>query len=214
VVLITHLHSDHTLGLPDMILTPWVLERERPLEIYGPPGIRRMVDGILDAWREDIEERLHGLQPAGENGIRVEVTEIHRERSIDCAGMEIRAFPVNHGSLKCFGYRFSSSEGTIVISGDTAPFPGMEEAYASCDILLHEVYSARWFDSRPDEWKRYHAAVHTSAPELAGIAGSVRPGLLVLYHQLHSGVDEGELMAEISERYSGTVRYGRDLEVY
>ncbi|MBN2609459.1 MAG: MBL fold metallo-hydrolase [Candidatus Fermentibacteraceae bacterium] len=214
VVLITHLHSDHTLGLPDIMLTPWVLERKQPLEIYGPPGIRGMVDSILDAWWEDIEERLHGLQPSDENGIRMEVTEIDRETSIDYPGIEIEAFPVDHGTMKCFGYRFSSSRRTMVISGDTAPFPGIEDHYRGCDILLHEVYSAEGLQTRSEAWKNYHRRVHTSGPELASIASDVRPGLLVLYHQLLHGVAEEDLLREIREAYSGKVFYGRDLDVY
>src|ERR1700722_3780573 len=56
----THLHSDHTTGLADLILTPWTLERAEPLELYGPPGLRGMANHILAAYREDIQIRLHG----------------------------------------------------------------------------------------------------------------------------------------------------------
>ena len=62
-VFITHLHSDHTLGLPDLIFSPWVLERPEPLEVYGPPGLERMTHHLVEAWREDIDMRLFGLEP-------------------------------------------------------------------------------------------------------------------------------------------------------
>src|SRR5215211_1762959 len=55
---VTHLHSDHTVGYPDLIFTPWVLERETPLEVYGPRGLKAMTDHILKAYREDIRIRL------------------------------------------------------------------------------------------------------------------------------------------------------------
>ncbi|MCG2769681.1 MAG: MBL fold metallo-hydrolase, partial [Anaerolineae bacterium] len=72
----THLHSDHTAGYPDLILTPWVLERDEPLEVYGPEGIRAMTEHILAAYQEDIDERLHGLEPANDRGYLVNAHEI------------------------------------------------------------------------------------------------------------------------------------------
>src|ERR1051325_1002225 len=71
VAFLTHLHSDHTLGLPDLILTPWTMGRTEPLELWGPKGTRAMVDGIHKAWSLDIDRRLHDLQPATPDGWRV-----------------------------------------------------------------------------------------------------------------------------------------------
>src|SRR5918999_4420656 len=76
VVFLTHLHSDHTLGLPDLILSPWVLERTEPLEVYGPPGTREMVDHLLAAYRADVRNRIDGLEPANETGWKVNVHEV------------------------------------------------------------------------------------------------------------------------------------------
>ena len=73
---LTHLHSDHTAGYPDLILTPWVLERDERLEVYGPEGIRAMTEHILAAYQQDIDERLHGLEPANDRGYLVNVHEI------------------------------------------------------------------------------------------------------------------------------------------
>lgn len=75
-VFLTHLHSDHTLGYPDLILTPWVLGRERALEAYGPPGLQEMTDHLLAAWAEDIDVRIHGAEGNPPEGVRVEVHEI------------------------------------------------------------------------------------------------------------------------------------------
>ena len=65
---LTHLHSDHTLGLPDLLLTPWVLERNRPLELYGPEGTEVLAEHILKAYDADIKYRLYGLEPANNQG--------------------------------------------------------------------------------------------------------------------------------------------------
>ncbi|MCK5411533.1 MAG: MBL fold metallo-hydrolase, partial [Gemmatimonadetes bacterium] len=75
-VFITHLHSDHTLGLPDLIFTPWVLERTAPLEVYGPPGVRAMVEHLSEAYSEDVRIRLEGLEPANRSGYRVIAHEV------------------------------------------------------------------------------------------------------------------------------------------
>ena len=72
----THLHTDHTAGYPDLIFTPWVLERETPLWVFGPRGLRHMTDCILDAYSADIDFRLHGFEKANQTGYQVQVTEI------------------------------------------------------------------------------------------------------------------------------------------
>jgi ribonuclease BN (tRNA processing enzyme) len=76
IVFVTHLHSDHTLGLPDLIFTPWVLEREAPLEVYGPAGVKAMTDHLLAAYAQDVRIRLEGLEPVNETGHRVQAHEI------------------------------------------------------------------------------------------------------------------------------------------
>ncbi len=104
---ITHLHSDHTMGYADLILTPWVLEREEPLEVYGPPGTKAMTEHILAAYDEDIQIRLHGAQPQNATGIRVEVHEIEPGLVSADANVEVTAFAVPHGAWDhAFGYRF------------------------------------------------------------------------------------------------------------
>jgi len=209
---LTHLHSDHTAGYPDLILTPWTLGRSDPLEVYGPPGLRAMTDGILAAYEADIRERLEGLEPANADGCRVEVTEVVPGVIYQDERVRIEAFAVRHGRWPAFGYRISTGDRVVVISGDTAPFPGWGAAYANCDLLVHEVRSATGFDRLPAAWRTYHAAMHTSSIELAEVASAVRPGLLVLYHQLLHGVTDSELLAEVRSRYDGPVVSGRDLD--
>ena len=76
VAFCTHLHTDHTAGYPDLIFTPWVLERPVPLKVFGPKGLQHMTDHILQAYETDIDFRIHGFEKANESGYRVEVTEI------------------------------------------------------------------------------------------------------------------------------------------
>jgi len=212
--LLTHLHSDHTAGLPDLAFTPWTLGREAPLSVYGPRGLAAMTEGLLAAYAEDVRERLEGPEPANRTGHRVLAHEIEPGVVLRDGGVEIEAVPVNHGSWPAFGYKISAGGRTVVLSGDTAPCPALIEAARGCDVLVHEVYSAAGLAGRPPEWRRYHAKMHTSSVELAEIARKARPRLLVLCHQLLWGATEEELLAEIRAAYDGEVVSGRDLEVY
>jgi len=212
IAFLTHLHSDHTAGYADLILTPWVLGRAEPLRVFGPPGLRAMTAHLLAAYQADIRERLDGLEPANPRGWQVIVEEIEPGHLYQDANVRVEALPALHGSWPALGYRFSASDRVIVISGDTAPHPAMPANYANCDLLLHEVYSWQSFRQRPVEWQRYHAAVHTSTRELAAIAAAARPGLLVLTHQLFWGQSEAGLVAEITAAYDGPVVSGHDLD--
>ncbi len=212
---ITHLHSDHTMGYADLILTPWVLEREEPLVVYGPPGTRSMTEQILAAYDEDIQIRLHGSQPQNTTGIEVAVHEI--EPGVVCRDdtVTVTAFAVPHGSWDhAFGFRFETADRSIVISGDTTPTDAVVTACAGCDVLVHEVYAKTGWDRRSPDWQAYHAASHTSGIELGELAARAQPELLVLYHQLMWGATEEELLAEIRQGFDGEVVFADDLDVY
>lgn len=215
-VFITHLHSDHTLGLPDLMLSPWVLDRPVPLEVYGPPGIEAMTRHIEEAWRQDIDMRLFGLEPLSNRNYRavthvIQAGPIYRDEKV-----AVEAIPVQHGSWPdAFGFRFKTADRTIVVSGDTRPVDAVAAACDGCDVLLHEVYSAEALTRRPEAWRTYHRAFHTSTVELAALAKKARPKLLVLYHQLYWGATDEDLVREIHDAgYAGRVVSGRDLDVF
>jgi ribonuclease BN (tRNA processing enzyme) len=214
-VFITHLHSDHTVGLPDLMLTPWVLERDKPLEAYGPRGLEGMTAHLSAAYSADIQDRVHGLQPQNPTGVQVNVHEIQPGEVYRDSNVVVTAFPVEHETWEeAYGYRFETADRVIVVSGDTRPTESVIAACDGCDILVHEVYSDAGFARRSPDWQRYHAAAHTSASELARIANRARPKLLVLYHQLLWGSTPDQLVGEVAAHYSGRVVFGRDLDVY
>jgi ribonuclease BN (tRNA processing enzyme) len=216
VLFLTHLHSDHTIGLPDVILSPWVLEREVPLEVYGPPGTQAMVDHLLAAYSADIRNRIDGLEPANETGYRVVVHEIAPGRVYTDGAVTVTAFAVPHGDWDvAFGYRFDAPDRSIVVSGDTRASEAVVAACAGCDLLVHEVYSAERFRTRPAAWQAYHARAHTSTTELADLATRAAPKALVLYHQLYWGTDDAGLLGELRRAgYTRPVVSARDLGRY
>jgi len=215
IVFVTHLHSDHTVGLPDLMLTPWVLERHDPLEVYGPPGIKAMTDHLLEAYAEDIRIRQSGLEPEKSEGYKVNAHEIVEGEVYRDSNVTVTAFAVPHANWEhAFGYRFEARDRVIVISGDTRPSEAVARACNGCDVLVHEVYSSRGFKNRPLAWQRYHADAHTSTDQLASIATWAHPKLLVLYHQLFWGETDEDLVKEVRKGYKGAVVSARDLEVY
>jgi ribonuclease Z len=128
--------------------------------------------------------------------------------------MKVRAFRVRHGTWPhAFGFRFESPDRTIVLSGDTRPFPGLERNYKDADVLVHEAYCHAGFISRTKDWQKYHGAFHTSTLQLAKIATAVRPKILVMVHQLLFGGTPEIMLSEIKGSYDGLVIQGRDLTV-
>jgi len=213
---LTHLHSDHTLGYPDVILTPWVTGRREALEVFGPKGTAAMTEHLKLAFSDDIEVRTHGLEHLDLTGLRVNVHEIAAGPVYRDAHISVRAIPVLHGSWpQAFGYAIEAGGRTIVLSGDTAPCPAIEKACQGCDVLVHEVYSAVRFAGLSPGAQKYHSSFHTSTSELAAIASRSKPKLLVLYHQMYFGPREGvDLEKEIRQGYSGKVVSGRDLDSF
>lgn len=212
---VTHLHSDHTAGFPDLILTPWVLERDTPLEVYGPEGITDMAKYILKAYEQDINIRLFGLEPANNQGWRVNAHDVEAGIVYEDSLVTVEAFNVPHGSWPtAFGYRFTTPDRVIVISGDTAQSDIIAEMCQGCDVLLHEAYSDSAWEKRTPFWQNYHASFHTAATQVGELAARANPKLLVLYHQLEWSSSLDELLSEVKSRFDGEVVNAVDLGVY
>lgn len=210
---LTHLHPDHTVGLPDFIIAPWVEGRKRPLHIYGPQKTDQLVNGLLFAYEIGIAEHRDG--EAGVNHpLLVETHDITTGIVYHDALVTVEAFPVSHGGLEAYGLKFITPDKTIVISGDTCPVDIMLEQAKGCDILVHEVYSADAWQRKPVQWQGYHQRVHTSTIELAKIASKTRPDLLVLVHQLTWDTTDEAMLAELTALYDGKVVSGKDLDVF
>ncbi len=214
-VFLTHLYSDHTLGLADVIFTPWIQGRVAPLDVYGPAGTHRLVSGILDGNTEDITERLRASGGPPPNGWKVSVHEIGEGVVFHDSRITVSAFAVPHADWRyAFGYRIKTPDRVIVISGDTRATPVIAEQCRGCDVLLHEVYSDAGFATIPAVRQAYHARAHTSATQVGDIATQAKPQLLILYHQLFFGSSDETLLAEVRSRFRGRVVSARDLDTY
>ncbi len=210
---VTHLHADHTVGLPDLLFSPWIHGREDKLIAYGPAGLGDMARHILLAYGENIREH-RAAHPCSEMGYQIDAHEVGGGLCYRDARVEVQALPANHGDLAALSYKVITAAGTVVISGDTKPVPGFAAWAYGCDLLIHEVYSSSQFAERPPAWQRYHARVHTSTSELAALAREVRPRRLLLYHQLFWRLKPEELVAEVQRGYDGLVISTEDLDLF
>jgi ribonuclease BN (tRNA processing enzyme) len=224
VAFLTHLHSDHTAGYADLILTPWSVGRSQPLAVYGPKGLKHMTRHILEAYREDIAIRRRDKQilgvPEQADGYKVDAHEITPGTIYKDRNVTVKAFLVNHGDVpQAFGYRLETPERTIVISGDAAPSQSVIDACNGCDVLIHEAYSMLTYNAVSPGYQEYRRKHHTSSREVAEIATKARPGLLILYHRANPGGvgrpnPEQALLEEVRQRYGGKVVIGHDLDVF
>jgi ribonuclease Z len=223
VAFVTHLHSDHTVGYADLILTPWVLGRRIPLEVYGPSGIKAMTEHLLEAYRVDFTTRTNPETGSGgqvAEGHAVNAHEIRAGVIYKDGAVTVTAFPTKH-AMQSYGYRFDTPDRSIVITGDTNPTQVTIDACHGCDVLIHEVNTLAFLTKWP-EFQPFAAKYHTTTAQLAKLASQAKPRLLILYHAsiahrpaVNSWASSpGELLGEMSSRYSGHVIVGRDLDVY
>ena len=235
VAFATHLHSDHTAGYSDLILTGWTAGRRTPLEVYGPAGLRSMTEHILQAYRIDLDTRTNpdGDQRGNPEGWKVNAHEIKSGVIYRDAKVTVTAFPTKH-AMESYGYRFDTPDRGVVISGDTNPTEETIKACNGCDVLIHEARTVELFARLPEGPHSFGAKNHTTSEQLAALATKAKPGLLIVYHawiswwptiapsgnqpvvlttgELHSSPDV--LQREIGSRYSGNFVVGRDLDVY
>ena len=221
-VFLTHLHSDHTLGLPDVLLTTWVMGRRDTLTVYGPPGTERLTTRLLSAWEDDIRVRTEGLERGQRGGHAVRTRLIARTDGVvyDSLGLRVTAIPVPHGEWPlAFGYVIDTPSRRVVLSGDAAPNEALVAAARGAHVLVHEVYPAVRLKPEPrpggDAWPAYMRSVHTSDAEVGALAARAGVRQVVLSHIVRMGGTDAELLAGVrAGGFPGPVRIARDLDVY
>jgi ribonuclease Z len=221
-LLLTHYHSDHTSGIPDVWLTGWLQShfgtRSKPFRVIGPVGARNLMENLERAYALDIKIRIadERLKPAG---IGVEVDEFVDEGPVyEASGVKVIAFEVDHGEMikPAFGYRIEYDGRAAVISGDTRFHPNVITHSTGADLLIHEVAAA------PPELMReafiQRIIGHHTSPHEAGIVfAQAAPKLAVYTHIVQiasehiAPVTLDALIAETRETYGGPLVVGEDL---
>ena len=211
-VLLTHLHSDHTVGLPDLWLTGWLISsRAKPLELWGPAGTRKMAAGLQSAYSFDLDIRARddGVPPAGG---RIVAHDIGEQVVFDRDGVKVTAFLVDHGIVRpALGYRVDAGGHSVVLSGDTRYSPNLIAHARGADLLIHEVGLASAEQMSKDPHTRSIIAHHTTPEDAARVFNAVRPKLAVFSHIVLRGATADEAVRATRLTYGGPLELGEDL---
>jgi len=209
---LTHLHSDHIVGLPDLWLTGWLItKRAIPLKVFGPDGTKEMAEYLEKAFAYDIKIRVQDDKAPQEGG-KLSVTEIEQGVIYEANGVKVIAFEVDHGVVKpAFGYRIEYNGHSVVLSGDTKYSENLIKFAKGTDLLIHEVMIAPDTLSKSDP--RYNITQHHTTPKQAAqIFNEVKPKLAVYSHIVKLyGRTEDEIMNRTKADYSGPLIMGEDL---
>jgi ribonuclease Z len=224
-LLLTHFHSDHTSGIPDLWLTGWLQShfgtRKRPFRVIGPRGATRLMTKLEEAYAADIDIRIAD-EKLGREGISIAVEEYERDGVVyDQGGVKVIAFEVDHGEVikPAYGYRIEYKNRVAVISGDTRYNENVIKYSAGADLLIHEVAMAPPELMREAYIQRI-VAHHTTPREAGRIFSLTRPTLAAYTHLVMlasatiSAPTIDDLIAETRETYAGALEVGEDLMAF
>lgn len=211
---LTHLHSDHVVGIPDLLLTPWSAapERKVPLEVWGPDGTRDMMRHLEQAFAFDIHMRRDVDESFSADGIKVVSHEIREGKVYERNGVTVTAFLVTHGLVKpSYGYRVDYGGRSVALSGDTSPNDNLVAFCKGVDVLIHEAIDPMVLRQLVPDPQRMAAIVarHTTPDQAAAIFSRVWPQLAVFSHSPGTAA----IVEQTRRSYAGPVEMGEDLMV-
>ena len=213
---LTHLHSDHVVGFPDLWLTGWLVSgRDRPLLVWGPRGTKRMMSHLERAYDFDIRMRLYDDRSAPDGAV-ILAEDMNEGVVFAKDGVTITAFEVDHTPVRpAFGFRVDYGGRSVVLSGDTRVSENLIRHAQGVDLLVHEVASPESFQRAGVSSERAKQVIaHHVTPEQAGeVFARTTPKLAVYSHIVQADASEQDLMPPTRRRYSGSVEVGEDLMV-
>jgi len=212
---LTHHHSDHVVGFPDLWLTGWIGrpwgKRSEPLRVWGPVGTKQMMEHLPLAFAVDIRVRSKSYPL---EGVKLIAQEISERVVFDQDGIRVSAFEVDHGGeeLPAFGYRIDYLGHAAVLSGDTTFNENLIEHASGTDLLVHEVTATGGRAAESLEQLKRIGGNHTTPDQAGEIFARVRPKLAVYNHLLLFGDAKPEdLLPATRKKYDGPLVVGEDL---
>ena len=232
-VLLTHFHSDHIGDLGEAVTQTWLAGRAKPLEVFGPPGVEKVVAGFAQAYSQDVEYRIahhtETMLPRAAAG--AVAREVKLKSGTEAAvvfernGLKVTAFNVEHSPVKpAYGYRLDYKGRSVVVSGDTAKSMNLAKHTAGADLLIHDVLAKdvmtmaagnadRSGDKRRAKLIRDILTYHASPAEAAEIANEAKVETLVFTHMvppLNPPVTEQMFLRGVADIFKGKVVLAKD----
>lgn len=215
-VFLTHLHSDHIVGFPDLMLTGWLVGgRNRPIRVWGPKGTENMTSHLGSAFESDIRHRVTDDRAAAD-GIVVQPKDITEGLVLRDGDVTITAFDVDHApNMPALGYRIDYRGRSVGLSGDTRFSENLIRHSTGVDLLIHEVAVRSTFEraGMPAGGVNAVMALHVSPQQAGEIFARTKPKLAVYSHVGLSTATEEDVIPPTREKYSGRVELGEDLMV-
>jgi ribonuclease Z len=210
---LTHLHSDHVVGIPDFWLTGWIRGRKDPLRVWGPAGTKQMMLHLEEAFAFDIHMRRDIDEKLPARGVVVIVKDVEEGVVYESGGIKVTAFTVDHGPVQpALGYRVDYAGHSVVMSGDTRFSENLIRHAQGVDVLIHEVIDPIAFSGerfRTPEQRQVVIDHHTS-PEQAGTVFKRAKPRLALYSHIVPG-NTTNLIPQTRKTYDGLLEIGEDL---
>jgi len=215
-LLLTHLHSDHLVDLYQLVVSSWHQGRDRPLPVYGPPGTRRYVEGLMALWEPELSLRIAHEKRPSTAALKVEVTEISAGQTLAFGGLAVEVVEVDHKPVRhAFGFVFRAGGCTLALSGDTRRCAALIAAARGADLLVHEVFVHREMPVVPGvrsaETVANVAGYHTLSSEVGKIAAEAGVKALALTHFVPPAADRAALLAEVAADFGGPLVLAEDL---
>jgi ribonuclease Z len=214
-VFLTHLHSDHVVGFPDLWLTGWLIApgRNVPLRVWGPTGTADMMSHLQQAYKYDVAVRIENDRTTPD-GIGLRVDEVREGVVYERDGVRVTAFEVDHAPVKpAFGYRIDYAGRSIVLSGDTRVSENLIRHAEGVDVLVHEVFAPETLQRAgvPPERAKNIIDYHTTAEQAGRVFARTKPKLAVYSHICMPAAADEDLLVPTRKTYTGPLEIGDDL---
>jgi ribonuclease Z len=222
---LTHLHSDHVVGIPDLYLIglmPAVYgNRKTTFEVRGPSGTTEMMYGLKNAYKWDIKTRIAEYASA-DSGTAINAKDVTEGLIYDQDGIKVTAFKVDHSDIidSALGYRLDYKGHSVVISGDTRYSENLVKYAKKVDVLVHEVIAVRSEVLAKSPLARMIVNFHTTPEQAGKIFSLTTPRLAVYTHVALPPVDPAlppptvdDIILETRKFYTGPLEVGEDLMV-
>lgn len=209
---LTHLHSDHILSIPDLLMVGFSQGRKGPLQVWGPAGTKSMMDFMVKAFEFDLRVRSEFNAQLSKDGMRSSSTDIREGTIYENGGLKVTAFLVDHGPIKpAFGYRVDYAGRSVAMSGDTRFSENLIRHSQGVDVLIHETEqlpppNAQQPERQRTQQEKAVRELHTLPEETATVFNRTKPRLAVYSHG-----GSPAIVAEARKTYSGPLELGEDL---